>query len=70
MSLQGELSAPVSVKMVRRYPIPFFAVAGLVLGTVVQFALGDSLSTRWIWLATLVVGGVPIVWKTLRGMVR
>lgn len=63
-------SVPVLTRLVRRYPIPFFALAGLLVGTVVQLGLGDSLSARWIWLGTLVVGGVPIVWKTLRGMLR
>lgn len=56
--------------MIRRYPIPFFAVAGLVIGAVFQFGFSDSTTARWTWLGTLVVGGVPIVWKTLRGMVR
>jgi heavy metal translocating P-type ATPase len=54
----------------RWYPIPFFAIGGLIVGTVVQYGLGDSQSARWIWLGTLVVGGIPIAWKTLRGMIR
>jgi cation transport ATPase len=56
--------------VVRRYPIPIFAVAGLLVGVVLQLGIGDSVSARWIWLSTLVIGGVPIVWKTLRGMFR
>jgi heavy metal translocating P-type ATPase len=56
--------------VVRRYPIPIFAVAGLVVGAVLQLGLGDPLSARWVWLGTLVIGGTPIVWKTLRGMLR
>jgi heavy metal translocating P-type ATPase len=56
--------------MVKRYPVPFFAIAGLVVGTIFQFGFADSSTARAIWLSTLVVGGAPIVWKTLRGMVE
>jgi cation transport ATPase len=56
--------------LVRSYPIPTFALAGLVVGTILQLGLGDSQSARSVWLGTLVIGGVPIVWKTLRGLLR
>ncbi len=56
--------------MARRYPIPVFAIAGLLAGTVLEFALAEPALARWVWYATLVIGGAPIVWGTLRGMLR
>src|SRR5690348_16226015 len=56
--------------MVKRYPIPFFAIAGLLAGVIFQLVLGDSQTARLIWLAILVIGGIPLVWKTLRGIVK
>jgi heavy metal translocating P-type ATPase len=70
MTPEARLSTHGSAGMVRRYPIPFLALAGLLAGTVYQLGFANSITARWIWLATLVVGGVPIVWKTLRGVVR
>ncbi len=56
--------------MLRSYPIPFFALAGLAAGTIEMFAFGNSEGARWVWYGTLVVGGAPVVVKTLIGMMR
>lgn len=64
------LSTRTPTALIKKYPIPFMAIAGLLAGTAVQFVVGDPVTARWIWLGTLVVGGVPIVWKTVRGMFR
>ncbi len=67
---QSRISVSSLAQMTERYPIPFFAIAGLLAGTVVQILLRDSQSARWIWLATLIIGGFPIAWRTLRGMIK
>ena len=56
--------------MVRRYPNPFFAMAGLITGAIFQLGFGLPQTARLVWLAVLVIGGLPIVWKTLRGIVK
>ncbi len=56
--------------LARSYPIPFFALAGLAVGTVEMFAFGDSEAARWVWYGTLIVGGAPVVVKTVIGMMR
>jgi heavy metal translocating P-type ATPase len=62
--------ATILSSLARRYPTPIFAVGGLVVGALLQLVIGDAQSARWVWLGTLVIGGVPIVWKTLRGILR
>jgi len=59
-----------SLQMTRRYPIPFFAIAGLLVGLIFQIGLGDPQTARLVWLAVLVIGGIPIVWKTVRGIAK
>ena len=54
----------------RSYPLPFVALAGLVMGAAEQFVLGSPGVARWVWYATLVVGGVPVVAKTVSGMLK
>jgi heavy metal translocating P-type ATPase len=55
----------------RTYPLPFIAASGLVAGgllAIVPGALGGA--SRWVWYATLIVGGAPVVYHTIRGMLR
>jgi heavy metal translocating P-type ATPase len=56
--------------LAKSYPLPFFALAGLVAGTIEMFGFGASDIARWIWYATLVVGGAPVVLKTISGMLK
>jgi heavy metal translocating P-type ATPase len=56
--------------LVSSYPLPFVALAGLVIGTVLSFALGNPDAARWVWYGTLVIGGVPIIVKTVSGMLK
>lgn len=53
----------------KNYPIPLFVLLGLILGLVFYFSHLPDLS-HWIWLATLVFGGAPIVFQTFKGMLR
>ncbi|MEO9320598.1 MAG: heavy metal translocating P-type ATPase [Nitrososphaera sp.] len=64
---QASITKKVSA-FVRRYPMPVFSFIGLVVGTVLQWGLGLSEQAQWIWLATLVIGGVPVVWETAKGI--
>ena len=52
----------------RRYPIAVLAASGLIAG-LAALLLAPSVSDR-IFLATLVLGGAPLVWQTLRGILR
>ncbi len=54
----------------RHYPIPLFAVFGLILGIVCKFSVADPAISHWIWFATLILGAVPIVYKTSLGMLK
>ncbi len=54
--------------LIRVYPLPFVALAGLVAGGILMLAYGDY--ARWVWYGTLLVGGAPVVAKTIRGMLR
>jgi heavy metal translocating P-type ATPase len=57
-------------RITRSYPIPIFALSGLIIGAALQVLFGQASLARLIWYATLVVGGAPVVWKTFRGMVH
>lgn len=56
--------------MAKSYPFPFVALSGLALGGVSVLTSGGFDYARLIWYGTLVVGGAPVVLKTLRGMLR
>jgi heavy metal translocating P-type ATPase len=47
---------------VKRYPLPTLAAVGLTAGLIAR--------SETIFLATLLVGGAPLVYQTLRGMLR
>jgi heavy metal translocating P-type ATPase len=64
------LRAAKILYLLKRYPIPVFAVAGLIVGTVAFLTFKSLELVHWIWLATLIVSGAPIVWDTIRGMLR
>lgn len=54
----------------KHYPIPIFALLGLILGLIFYFPLHRPDMAQWIWLATLVTGGIPIVYETIKGIFR
>jgi heavy metal translocating P-type ATPase len=56
--------------LVRTYPVPFVAIVGLVAGGLVASAAGRPGLGGLIWYATLVVGGAPVVYHTLRGIMK
>ena len=64
------LKATGVISFVRRYPIPTLAIAGLVIGGITYSISNLPELGKWIWLATLITGGAPIVWDTIRDMRR
>lgn len=54
----------------RANPIPFIALLGLLSGLFLRFGLHQPARAGWVWLGTLIVGGIPLVWRTGRGMLR
>lgn len=54
----------------KAYSIPLFALFGLLLGLVFYFPLHRRDISEWIWLATLILGGAPIVYQTIKGMLK
>lgn len=56
--------------IVRRYPLPFLAIAGLIVGASLTYLFHQSGLGRWVWLGTLVVGGLPLVYQTVRRIFR
>ena len=64
------LRASKLLLFIRRYPIPIFAIVGLLIGTVSYLTSKTPGLAEWIWLTTLILGGAPIVWDTIRGMFR
>lgn len=55
---------------VRENPVFLLALVGLTLGTVVRFGLHLPGPANLVWLATLVVGGAPMVYRTVVGMLH
>ena len=53
---------------VKNAPIPTFAFFGFILGALSRFGLARPEWADGIWYATLVIGGAPIIYKTLRGI--
>jgi heavy metal translocating P-type ATPase len=56
--------------LLRTYPVPFVAIVGIVAGGLATVAAGRSDLGNLIWYATLIVGGAPVVYHTLRGMLK
>ena len=58
------------IHLLREYPRPLFALLGLAAGVLSYFAFREKQIAQWIWMGTLVIGGLPIVYQTARGMLR
>lgn len=49
----------------KHYPVPILALIGLVIGGILQITHEDS-SGKTVWVITLIGGGIPVVWQTVR----
>ena len=58
------------LRFVKLYPLPAIVGGGLVAGLAAHFVLWTPGVARWIFLATLLTGGGPLVLQTARGMLR
>ena len=58
------------IRALRRYPVAAGAAVGLAAALTVRFVLHRPAAAEAVLLATLVLGGVPVVLKTLIGMLR
>ncbi len=56
-------------QVILQYPIPVFAFFGLITG-ILFFISGQQLIAHYIWYATLILGGAPIVLQTFIGMIK
>lgn len=53
-------------RWVRAYPIPFVAIAGLLIGLYFTYVGVRPEVGRYVWYGTLIVGGLPLVYATVR----
>ncbi len=53
---------------VRDNPIPLIALVGLLVGSILRWGTGPAELGQRVFLATLLIGGAPLVWQTLRGI--
>ena len=53
----------------RRYPIPVGALALLVVSLILWLARRGDMA-NWILLAVVLLGGIPLLWETLRQFAR
>lgn len=54
----------------RRYPTPVFGGLGLLTGAIFNYILNQSFAGQSIWLLTLLIGGIPVVWTTAKDMLH
>jgi heavy metal translocating P-type ATPase len=54
----------------KRYPLPALTMLGLAVGLVVKYAFAADGVSQGILVVTLAAGGLPVVYSTLRGMLR
>jgi hypothetical protein len=52
----------------RHYPLPMIALIGLAVGLVARYGLTADRASNGIFIATLVIAGLPVVLGTARGM--
>lgn len=55
------------VSFIKTYTLPIFTLTGLILGVIFYFSDQKEIS-HWVWFATLILGGLPIAFQTIRGM--
>jgi heavy metal translocating P-type ATPase len=51
-------------------PVPLIALSGLCAGAIARWGFRRPELGHNLWWATLLLGGAPLTWQTLRGMLR
>lgn len=64
------MSRGISRTALRRYPLPFISLAGLISGSIIYAILGKPVFGEYVWYATLVAGGIPIIISTAGKIAR
>src|SRR3989338_6757998 len=62
----GKCSMKSVTTCIKDYPIPLFVLLSILIGAIFYFSNGPW--GHWIWFATLILGGLPIVYETTKGM--
>lgn len=57
-------------RAVRAYPIPFVAMGGIVLSFILSLIKGYAVFAEPVQYATLIVGGVPLSYKTVKNVIK
>jgi heavy metal translocating P-type ATPase len=57
-------------RSIYRFPIPFAAASGLVVGSVLTYLAHAPTLGGYVWLATLLGGGIPLVLQTIRRLLK
>lgn len=60
---------PIITNLLREYPLPFLTFIGLFSG-IIAFTFKNHTVAHYIWFATLVLGGAPVVLSTIKGMLK
>jgi heavy metal translocating P-type ATPase len=58
------------ISIIQRYPIPVFAICGLFVGGISHWILNDPDFGNLVWLVVVVMGGIPIIWDTIKGILH
>lgn len=58
------------VSLSKRYPIPAFAIIGLLLGILVHYGFNFAGIGNWVWFIVLIIGGIPIIFETIKGLLH
>jgi len=56
--------------LIKTYPFPAYVLLGILVGIFVKIAFKQDMYAHYIWFATLILGGAPIVFKTIRGIFK
>jgi len=56
--------------LLKAYPLPFVAIVGLSAGGLATLVAGRPDIGNLFWYAALLIGGAPVVYHTLRGLLR
>jgi heavy metal translocating P-type ATPase len=60
----------LSLSLSKRYPIPIFAIIGLLFGVITHYGFNNAELGHLIWFIVLVIGGLPIIFETIKGLVN
>lgn len=57
------------LELLKQYGYPAAVFVGLCAGVLAYFSEYHDIA-QWIWGITLIIGGIPIIWKTIIGMLK